>query len=125
MKINIYLPQIYRGIAGGYKVIYQYSNYLAQKGYDVCIYYDLKDGENSKGIPKIISMWIRRILFINYPNWFKLDKKVVQKAVRHFDNKTIRNADISIATAPKTAYDLAQLDEKKGKKYYFIQGYEN
>ena len=125
MKINIYLPQIYRGIAGGYKVVYQYANYLVKQGHDVCIYYDLKDGENSKKIPKKLSIIIRRLLFINYPNWFKLDENVIQRAVNHYDNKTVRDADVSIATAPKTAYDVYNLNEAKGKKIYFIQGYEN
>lgn len=125
MKINFYLPQAYRGIAGGYKVIYQYSNYLVNQGHDVCIYYDLKDGRNSHHIPKIITILLRRILFIGYPRWFKLDDRVKQKAVNHFDNLTVRDADISIATAPYTAYPVKELSESKGKKYYFIQGYEN
>ena len=125
MKINFCLPQVYMGIAGGYKVVYQYANYLVNKGHDVCIYYDLKDGSNSHHIPKLLTIILRRIMFIGYPRWFKLDEKVKQKAVKHFDDKTIRDADVSIATAPHTAYAVNELSKSKGEKYYFIQGYEN
>lgn len=125
MKINFYLPQIYRGIAGGYKVVYQYANFLAERGHNVCIYYDLKDGRNSKHIPRIIALLIRRILFIGYPKWFVLDKKIKQFAVKHFDEDTIGDADVSVATAPSTAYDISKLSKSKGIKFYFIQGYEN
>lgn len=34
------------------------------------------------------------------------------------------NADYIIATAWPTAYDVAKLSDKKGKKYYFIQDFE-
>ena len=125
MKINFYLPQVYMGIAGGYKVVYQYANYLVNNGHDVCIYYDLKDGRNSHHIPKLLTIILRKMMFIGYPRWFDLNENVKQKAVNHFDNKTIRDADISIATAPYTAYPVNELSESKGEKYYFIQGYEN
>lgn len=125
MKINFFLPQVYRGIAGGYKVVYQYSNYLASKGHDVYIYYDLNDGNNSKHIPKFIARIIRKISFIGYPRWYKLDQSIKQSAVKNFNKEYIRNADISIATAPGTAYSVSKLPESKGTKFYFIQGYEN
>ncbi len=125
MKINFYLPQVYKGIAGGYKVVYQYSNYLASKGHDVHIYYNLKDGKNSKHIPKIVVRLIRRIRFIGYPKWYKLNDKISQSAVKNFNEKYIRNADISICTSPNTAYQVYKLSENKGNKFYFIQGYEN
>lgn len=125
MKINFYLPQVYLGVAGGYKVVYQYSNYLASKGHNVCIYYDLNDGINNHKLPKFLAIIIKKILFIGYPRWFSLNKNVKQYAVKHFDNTTIRDADISIATAPVTAYSLDKLSNSKGEKYYFIQGYEN
>lgn len=125
MKINFYLPGVYRGIAGGYKVVYQYSNYLASKGYDIHIYYSLKDGKNSKHIPKIIARLIRRIQFIGYPRWYKLNKNISQSAVKNFDEKYIRDANISVATSAYTSKPVYKLSESKGKKFYLIQGYEN
>lgn len=125
MKINFFLGRILKGAAGGYKVVYQYSNYLASKGHDVHIYYTLMNGENGKHIPKFLACLIRRILFIGYPKWYKLDKNVSQSAVKNFSEKYIRDADISIATAAITANPVYKLSNSKGKKVYFIQGYEN
>lgn len=125
MKINFFLPGVYMGIAGGYKVVYQYSNYLASKGHDVHIYYNLKDGKNSKHIPKLIARVIRRLQFIGYPKWYELHKNISQSAERNFEDKYIRDADASIATSLNTAYPVYNLSKSKGKKVYFIQGYEN
>lgn len=124
MKINIYLPEIYRGIAGGYKIIYQYANFLS-KSNDVCIYYNLNNGKNSKNIPPKLCVFYRRLLFINYPYWFKLNKNIKQKCILNISDDNIRDADISIATAAITANDVAGLSIKKGKKIYFIQDFEN
>ena len=52
VKINIIL-NFFRGIAGGYKVVYQYANFLVSEGHDVIIYYDLHNGVNSKRIPNL------------------------------------------------------------------------
>ena len=125
MKINFYMPRVYRKISGGYKVIYQYSNYLATKGHDIHIYYNMNDGKNSKHIPKFIGRLIWKLLFIGFPSWFKFHKNVTQSLARKYEDKYIRNADISIATTPHTAYPVSMLSKEKGKKYYFIQGYEN
>ena len=60
MKINIFL-NFFRGIAGGYKVIFQYANYLVQNGNDVIIYYNLQEGKNNKKIPNKIMLLYRKI----------------------------------------------------------------
>ncbi len=125
MKINFFLPEVYKGIAGGFKVVYQYSNYLASKGHDVRIYYNLKNGENGKHIPKSIAYILKKIMFIGYPKWCKLHENVTQSAVKNYNEQYIRDANISIATSPYTAYSVYQLPKTKGEKFYFIQGYEN
>ena len=71
MKINIFL-NFFRGIAGGYKVIFQYANYLVQNGNDVIIYYNLQGGKNNKKIPNKIMLLYRKIYLKKYPYYFKL-----------------------------------------------------
>lgn len=39
-------------------------------------------------------------------------------------NNSIRDADVTIATAWPTAFEVNKLAEPKGKKFYFIQDYE-
>ena len=61
MKINFYL-RFYKGIAGGFKVIYQYSNYLVERGHDVVIYYDLNKGKNRWKMPRFLMTMVRKII---------------------------------------------------------------
>ena len=61
---------------------------------------------------------------IGNPNWYKLNKNISQIAVKNYNEKYIRNADVSIATAVSTAYPVYKLSEEKGKKFYLIQDYE-
>ena len=121
-KINFFLP-FYKGFSGGYKVVYQYANYLSQKGYDVYIYYDLKEGKNKKHIPKKLMISLRKFWLINYPFYFKLNKNIVQKSVSTINDKTIREADVNIATTPSNVHKVYNLNNKS-KKIYFIQGYD-
>ena len=129
MKINIVLPGISltNNVAGGAKVIYQYSNYLSECGHDVCIYYDLLDGKNNFGVPSPIMRIIRKnYLKFNkqYPSWFNLGKNV-KKVVCSIDNDNVREADITIATAYTTVQKVNNLSVQKGEKIYFIQDFEN
>ena len=63
-KVNVYLPGVHFKIMGGYKVVYQYCNYLVNKGYDVCIYYNEFDGKNGKHIPRKLSILIKKLIMI-------------------------------------------------------------
>ncbi len=124
MKINFYLPGVFLRIIGGYKMVYQYANYLCKNGYDVCIYYDGKDGKNGKKIPKSVALLLRKIIVLFTPKWFKLDKSIKKVVVNNFDERLVRNADISVATAYETAKYVYDFPINKGVKVYFIQGYE-
>ena len=125
MKINFYLPGIGLKIIGGYKIVFQYANYLASMGNDVYIYYDINNGKNNKKISPKIYYLLKKLLVLVYPYyWFKLKKSIYQKVVYQIDNKSIRDADISIATAYRTCELVEKLDKDKGKKIYFIQDYE-
>ena len=124
MKINFYLPGVFLRIIGGYKVIYQYANYLCDCGYDVYIYYDGQDGKNSRGIPLKLALFLRGIIVLFTPRWFKLNKSIKKRLVSRLDDSLVRDADISIATAYKTVGAVNNFSDSKGIKVYFIQGYE-
>ena len=89
------------------------------------IYYDLNNGKNKRHLPKSIMLIIRKKFMKNYPYYFNLDKNVKQICVNQIEDKRIRQADISISSSPHTAYKVDKLGPDKGKKIYFIQGYEN
>ena len=125
MKITFCLPaNSYRTIAGGYKVVYEYSNRLAARGHEVSLV--LNTGYAFKNIIKI--EWVRLLVckfwVMISPRWFKLDKKVKKISANGITNRSVPNGDAVFATAVGTAEFVKNLDSDKGKKYYLIQDYE-
>lgn len=125
MKISILLPGNTNRATGGYKVIYEYCNKLSIYGHDVCIYYYYGSMFESLHLPECI-----RLLFVKYFSeivgpglWFDLNKKIKKKVIH--SSAEISNADVVIATSIGTAKDVFELPSECGKKFYFIQGFEN
>nr|WP_248630146.1 glycosyltransferase family 4 protein [Enterococcus cecorum] len=122
MKINIILPSI--GTSGGMEVIYRYASLLNDMGHDVVIYKEIRAFDVRRFKLKSINL---------LHQYYCTCKAVISRL--HKENKfdkfvwkltddTVRNADIIVATAWPTAFIVNKLSKSKGKKYYFIQGYE-
>ncbi|GAB6676584.1 glycosyltransferase family 4 protein [Bacillus cereus] len=108
-------------------MVFEHANALMEKGHDVVCYTPMRAYKfNRTGILgnfKIIKSSIANtFLRGSKVNWFSLNAPV--KLVPCISEKFIRDADVTIATAWPTAYDVHQLSIKKGAKFYFIQGYE-
>ena len=122
MKVNIVFPEF--GLSGGVMVALRYARALTGFGHDVLCY--------GKKLPYFMPKSFKDVahaahrLVSNYDIDIALDRCGTFKyAVPPFiNNKTVRDADVTIATAWCTAYDVAKLSDSKGKKYYFIQDHE-
>lgn len=125
MKISIVSFTSFRSVGGGMKVIYEYSNYLAEKGHDVTLYYMGNQILSNYRIPEFIRRILVRAIIFYRPRWFKLNKKIKKIAIFEMKNENIRNADVIMATDVRTAFPVSKLELSKGKKFYFIQGFEN
>lgn len=122
MKINILVP--FTSLTGGVRVVFLYANYFTSKGHDVICYVPMKAYKfSNQPILKVLKKSIGNI-FIRGARvkWFNCNFKI--KLVPLMNNKFVRDADITIATAWPTAYDLNNLKDTKGKKVYFVQDYE-
>ncbi|EHI77506.1 MULTISPECIES: glycosyltransferase family 4 protein [Streptococcus] len=119
MKINFILP--FKRMTGGIRVIYTYANYLIDQGHDVVCYVPMI---SYRGRNQTIFYRIKASLgnTLKNDNWF--DKKFDLKRIPVVSEKYIRDADVVIATAWQTAYDVANFSSRKGHKFYFIQDYE-
>lgn len=121
--ITFVFPGYIRHPSGGYKMVYEYSNMLAEEGYKVAICFDcsnLSTQYSSLLIRKIISEFGTAY----HPRWFKLDKRIDKKCVFGITDTEIPNSRCVIATAAITAKPVSDLSAKKGGKGYLIQGYE-
>ena len=129
-KIAILLPGIPSSPIGGYKVVYEYANMLAQDGYTVDIYYPSYVFTYTSWHIKILKLLkaILRFIYCNivkssyHTQWFALDKRVREYFVWSLSENYISGYDIYVATAVKTAICLNKF--KNSKKCYLIQHYE-
>ena len=119
------LPMATTKIVGGYKVIYEYANYLAFKGLNVCIVYNSNFGNNSKKIPSTLVIMLRKILAQKGPIWFELRKEIDQIAIKSFDEKYLPDSSIYVSSTAESAIFLNDVKKSECKKMYFVQGYEN
>lgn len=120
MKINFVIPSTVLG--GGVRVVFQYANFLTYRGHDVVIYVPKIFWPNHEGIPNLKTSIANTIKRRKKVPWFSCDFKIELATL--ISNKYIRDADATIATAWYTAKDVYNLNENKGKKFYFIQDYE-
>lgn len=125
MKINIYLPAVPLAPVGGYKIMYEYANRFANKGYDVVIYSVYTNAYTQYNYPHWLRMIKNRIRFFNFrPAWFPLNEKIIYKGIPKLKDKYVRDADISFSTNWALTFDLNDLPNSKGKKVNLIQDYE-
>lgn len=119
-KLNIILPGL--GTSGGIKVIYKYKQLLEKDGWDVEIYSSIF----ANNLHRYTSPFknIAHQIYCTGKSFAETRKKKDIKWVLRISNKSIRNADITMATMWATAYDVALLNPSKGKKFYFIQDFE-
>lgn len=118
------MPSVYFGIAGGYKVIFDYANYLIDNNYEVFCYFDTQNGKNTHHIPSTICHFIRAIFLRKYYKMYNINKKICLIPIRLLSPKFIKKSDIIIATSPNITFFVNSLDKTYGKKIEFVQGYE-
>lgn len=124
MKLNIIFPCFAIKASGGHKILYEYINFLAEKGWKIdCFYlpqntfYQLHLPDTLRKI--FLSIYIR---LFGPSRWFKLNRKVKNFS---YHERHIKAADIVIATAVETSQMVYELPQSCGKKVYFIQDFEN
>lgn len=125
-KINFVMPANYDHAIGGFKIVYQYANWLVEQGFDVSMCYCYAANESKayaalkRGIDTKIFKFSKRKSEVT---WFPLNS-----AIKSFYNcifsSDIPDADIVFATGAKTAPLVSSLPKEKGQKFYFIQSYE-
>ena len=131
--IVFFLPEVSTKPIGGYKVVYEYANFLAKDGYNVVVFYEGYPGSKTKFnfIINLARILICRLIFIFRKNihqqWFVLDSRIQEKTCWKIkDAKFWENTGLKIvATALRTSFELNELKKKRNfDGYYLIQGFE-
>ncbi len=121
MIINFLLPDHGYQPRGGFLIVYQYANLLSRRGHSVTITHT---ASVRKGIRVLFGILRQMRLKKNKKEWFAFDDSIQLRYINTLCEENIENADIIIATACETASFVNGYSKKKGKKIYFIQGFE-
>lgn len=124
------MPAVGYAPSGGFKVVFEYANRLANDGFQISIVFPAVHFYNTLSPQKKVKAIIRYLL--NYSpkrytpyNWFDLDRRIRLFPVWDLRESNVPAADIYIATAVQTAVYLNEYKNITAKhKFYFIQGFE-
>jgi glycosyltransferase involved in cell wall biosynthesis len=127
-SITFVTPGFSNHAVGGYKVVYEYANYLASMGHQVTIAQlrpaqYRESGSLSKRLLRALQYRIGRH---RRPSWCPLDPRIV--VINHpvQREQAIPQTDVIVATAMETAHFSASVAQERGiPGAYFIQHYED
>lgn len=125
MNITIILPWYNNNLpSGGVLNIYGYVERLAKRGYKINLIYDCYKGKGKLKIPNPIAFNYRKKNTISKVGLCNIEN-VQEIPVYSVNDDTVPDADFVVATALVTVAVVKRLSKNKGKKIYFIQGFEN
>ncbi|MFV0417631.1 MAG: glycosyltransferase family 4 protein [Dysgonomonas sp.] len=124
-RINFILPFKPRRPAGGFRVMYEYANRLAKKGYKVHLTFPISTPYMNYRLPYLVRYILSKVEGFGTNKWFSFHPSIKMSYVPEVKEKYILDADIVIATWWSTVLEMGKLSYKKGKKINLIQGFEN
>ncbi len=130
LRITFILPAYYRTPIGGYRIVYEYADFLASRGHAVTIIFPRRQREAGADAswlePVKKRLWGLKTRFRNRPlvPWHSLHPNVRLRLVPDLSDRHIGDGDVVVATAWSTAPPVAALAQAKGSKFYLIQSHE-
>ncbi|MDX7952329.1 glycosyltransferase family 4 protein [Lichenihabitans sp. Uapishka_5] len=129
MRISFVLPCSGRYPIGGFRIIYEYANRLAERGHAVTLVHLIapqpEQLSRERYWKSMLQYWRDRSTGRYLPSdWFRLDPRVTTTCHFSLDARAIPDGDVIIASAWQTADGVVQAGSQAGRKFYFIQHYE-
>ena len=126
MKIAFVLPWISNFPIGGYKIVYEYCNRLNDLGFNITIIYTY-NYRREKDWRNVLRRyrWFHSKIKNHKIAWFELNPEIKQLKVFNYSDIESFSFDAIFATAIETSFPIAELPDTCGKKFYFIQSWEN
>jgi len=128
-RISFVLPFYTPTPIGGYRVVYEYADFLAARGHAVTIIYPRHYSPPPTPAPFNFlrrHLWAPRTRLRNRPliPWHTLHPRVRLALVPDLQEASVPDGDVIIATFWATAPPVAELSAAKGRKFYLIQHHE-
>ena len=130
LRINFILPLYVSTPIGGFRVVYEYADFLAARGHAVTIVFPRRDREGKQPTswlePVKRHLWGLKTRLKHRPlvPWHRLHPSVKIALVPVLTDAFIPDGDITVATMWTTAPPVAALSPAKGAKFYLIQHHE-
>ena len=133
LRITFLLPMSAAKPAGGFKVVYEYANFLAARGHRVNVVHPnlLRIDEPFSSLrPKAKVEAVLRYFKNKWTNghrpdhWFTVSPSVGMPWTKDLSANNIPDADIVVATAWETAEWAITYPASKGRRFYIIQHLE-
>jgi glycosyltransferase involved in cell wall biosynthesis len=116
--------------SGGFRVVYEYANRLANRGHQVTVVHPRTLNDVPKDAPSLrerahrFKVGIRSLLDTPIIDWHTMDARVGLKYVPNSHARHIPDADVLFATAWTTVASVLACGSAHGEKCYFLQAYE-
>ncbi len=134
MRVTFVLPGYPTLPIGGYRIVYQYANYLVSRGHEVTVVHPAYVRQTLPALPERFRSlsrtwrWFLRWRGATFPprqKWQAIDARVRMKYLREDPNAAcIPDADAVFATAWTTAEYVKDYPRHKGVPFYLIQHWE-
>ena len=127
MKINFLLPSPPWIPVGGYRVVYEYANRLAEKNHEISVIHASHLKIKDLPIKRRIKEFVGHCFFKSVRpsiNWQSINPKVKILYVWQPILKNISDADAIFATSWQTAEYVNDYGPEKGKKYYLVMDFD-
>jgi glycosyltransferase involved in cell wall biosynthesis len=131
MRVTFLLPGWPWRPVGGYKVVYQYANYLVARGHSVSVVHPRRMPNYRPPDPpglgtrlRLRAGQIRNLLVRPRVRWNPIDRRVAMLYVADLAQSRVPDADAVVATAWQTAEHVSDYPRSKGTGFYLVQGYE-
>ncbi|MBC7882057.1 MAG: glycosyltransferase family 4 protein [Anaerolineae bacterium] len=120
MRITFAMP--FLNVTGGNRVLFDYADAFHNLGHQVTVVHPLWPYRFHYSRLRQMRVFVRHLIQGNRVDWYPLKAPLVQ--VPKLSSPYLPDADLIIACAWPSAYDLARLSPAKGKQVYFIHHYE-
>ncbi|MDX1303668.1 glycosyltransferase family 4 protein [Photobacterium sp.] len=125
-KVGFILPGPRRESVGGYKIVYQYADYLSSEGFDVSVLYPTNNDVTLDRFNSGLGFLKKLILkYLNFHRWYGFSCKVNHMVSDDFDYDYLSTFDVLICTSIETYLYLSKKNKVYCKKIYFVQDFEN
>jgi glycosyltransferase involved in cell wall biosynthesis len=130
LRVTFLLPAGGTRPSGGFKVVYEYANGLAARGHEVTVIHPAwLPSERNRYVAtlrnRVFGYAVKGALRRWLPDrWFAIDPRVEMLWRPALEPRFIPDADAVIATWWRTAEIAAALPDRKGRKYYLVQHFE-